>query len=411
MTLPTSESLPPDDSSSLPPARRRRQRRLLAPDTTDEQTALLEQFVTRLTPSVDFLVFSFICGLITGIAALANTPALFVLAALVAPFLSPVIGLSLASIIGSHKFFLRSLAASLIGGLLVFIGGALGGLMALQYDIIPVQHAYLHAHFSWYDFLLLVLGAALTTFFVVRNGQNARYTVTNIALAYELYLPLGVAGYGIMTASKGLWPDGLLVFGVYLAASALIGVAVLALTGLRPMINLGYTLGTTTALIAMCALVAFSGVETARHFQVALPTLAPTLTPVPTATSTPTRTKIPPTPTITLTPTPTLTYTPTITFTPTTTPVQAWMSAEYGNGAFIRKTPGYSGDLIKSLLNGSPLEILPEATEVDGKTWLRVKSPDGFEGWVLESVLITATAVPTSTPTGTPTLSPTPEGQ
>ncbi len=77
MSLPTSEPLPPDDSSALPPARRRRQRRLLAPDTTDEQTALLEQLVTRLTPSVDFLVFSFICGLIAGIAALANTPALF----------------------------------------------------------------------------------------------------------------------------------------------------------------------------------------------------------------------------------------------------------------------------------------------------------------------------------------------
>ncbi len=45
------------------------------------------------------------------------------------------------------------------------------------------------------------------------------------------------------------------------------------------------------------------------------------------------------------------------------------------------------------------LEILPEATEVDGKIWLHVKSPDGFEGWVLQSVLITATPVPSNTPT------------
>lgn len=408
MTLPTSEPLPPDD---LPPARRRRQRRLLAPDTSDEQTAMLEQFVARLTPSVDFLVFSFICGLITGIAALANTPALFLLAALVAPFLSPVIGLSLASIIGSKNFFIRSLTTTLIGGLLVFIGGAFGGLIALQYDTIPVQHAYLHAHFSWYDFVLLFLGAALTTFFVIRNGQNGRQTVSNIALAYELYLPLGVAGYGIMTSSKGLWPDGLLVFGVYLAGSALIGVIVLALTGLRPMINLGYTVGTTAVLIAMCALVAFSGVETARHFQVALPTQVPTLTPVPTLTSTPTNTKKPPTPTITQTPTPAPTHTPTMTFTPTTTPIKAWMSAEYGNGAFIRKTPGFTGDLIKSLVNGSQLEILPQATQVDGRIWLYVKSAEGFYGWVIESVLVTATAVPSETPTPAPSPSLTGEGQ
>jgi hypothetical protein len=272
-------------------------------------------------------------------------------------------------------------------------------LIALQFNSIPVQHAYLHAHFSWYDFLLLSLGAGLTTFFVIRNSRNTRFNVTNIALAYELYLPLGTAGFGLLTGSKGLWPDGLLVFGVYLAASALIGVAVLALTGLRPMIHLGYTIGTTAALIAMCAVVAFSGVETARHFQVALPTLVPSPTPAPSATLTPTRTKIPPTATVTPSPTPAPTNTLTITFTPTTTPIKAWMSAETGGGAYIRKTPGFDGNLLKSLLNGSQLEILPEATEVDGKIWLHVKSPDGYEGWVLQSALITATAIPSNTPT------------
>lgn len=402
MSLPTSEPLPPEDSL-LPPARRRRQRRLLAPDTSDEQVAMLEKLVTRLTPSFDFLVFSFICGLIAGLAALINTPSLFVLAALTAPFLSPVIGLSLASIIGSKKFFLRELLSTLAGSALVFVGGALGGLVALQQENIIVQHAYLHAHFAWYDFLLLFLGASLTTLFIVRNNENSRFQVTNIALVYELYLPLGVAGYGVMTGSKGLWPDGLLVFGVYLAASVLIGVAVLAVTGLRPMIHLGYTIGTTAVLIGLCVVVAFSGVETARHFQVALPTLIPTATPAPTATLTPTRTRIPPTSTPTVSPTPAPTNTPTITSTPTTTPVQAWMSAETGGGAFIRKTPGYEGNLIKSLLNGSPLELLPESTQADGKIWVHVKSPDGFDGWVLQSVLITATPIPSETPSLSPT--------
>jgi hypothetical protein len=403
MSLPTSEPLPPDDLSSLPPARRRRQRRLLAPADNDERTALLEDLVSRLTPSVDFLVFSFVCGLISGIAALANTPALFLLAVLAAPFLSPVIGLSLASIIGSRDFFLRSLAAALIGGILAFAGGALGGLIALQFASIPVQHAYLHAHFSWYDFLVLAIGSGLTTIFVIRGGQNPRYNITNIALAYELYLPVSMAGFGIMTGFKGLWPDGLLVFGVYLAASALVGVIVLALTGLRPMINLGYTIGTTTALIVMAFIVAFSGVETARYFQVALPTLIPTNTTAPTATSTPTRTSIPPTPTITTTPTPAPSHTPTITFTPTPTPILAWIAAEYGGGGLVRKQPGYKGDLVKSLVDGSQLQLLPESTEVDGRIWLHVKSPDGFDGWVLQSILITATPIPSNTPTISPT--------
>lgn len=403
MSLPTSEPIQPDDPSKLPPARRRRQRRLLAPADNDERTALLEGLVARLTPSFDFLFLSFISGLLAGLAALANTPALFLLAALAAPFLSPVIGLSLASIIGSRNFFLRSLSAALIGGILAFAGGALGGLIALQFPNIPIQHAYLHAHFSWMDFLVLIVGAGLTTIFVIRNGENPRFNVTNIALAYELYLPLGVAGFGVMTAAQGLWPDGLLVFGVHLAASALIGVVVLALTGLRPMINLGYTLGTTSALIVMSVIVAFSGVETARHFQVALPTLVPTNTVAPTQTSTPTSTAVPPTPTLTITPTPAPTETATVTFTPTPTPVQAWISAKTGGGGMVREAAGFAANQITSLVNGSPLQLLPETTEADGYIWLHVKSPDGYDGWVLQSILITATPLPSNTPTNSPT--------
>jgi hypothetical protein len=79
------------------------------------------------------------------------------------------------------------------------------------------------------------------------------------------------------------------------------------------------------------------------------------------------------------------------------------MSAETGGGAFVPKTTGYEGSLIKSLLNGSPLELLPEETQVDGKIWVHVKSPDGFDGWVLQSVLITATPIPSNTPTLSPT--------
>jgi hypothetical protein len=153
----------------------------------------------------------------------------------------------------------------------------------------------------------------------------------------------------------------------------------------------------------MCVIVAFSGVETARHFQVALPTLVPTNTLAPTATSTPTRTAIPPTPTITMTPTLAPTRTPTITFTPTPTPIMAFVAAETGGGGAIRKQAGFKGDLEKILGNGNKLQLLPEATEVDGRIWLHVKSPDGFEGWVLQSILITATPVPSNTPTNSPT--------
>jgi hypothetical protein len=41
--------------------------------------------------------------------------------------------------------------------------------------------------------------------------------VPSVAIAYELYLPLAAAGFGLSSRIQNLWPDGLVIFTVYLA--------------------------------------------------------------------------------------------------------------------------------------------------------------------------------------------------
>jgi SH3-like domain-containing protein len=61
-------------------------------------------------------------------------------------------------------------------------------------------------------------------------------------------------------------------------------------------------------------------------------------------------------------------------------------------GAYLRNAPG--GEIIKSYMNGTIVEILPETEMVSGMVWVRIKGPDGTQGWVLQSLLTTPIPTP-----------------
>jgi hypothetical protein len=394
MTLPTSEPLPPEDKKSIPPARRRRKGRMILPVGQSERAAFLEELAHRVTPSFDFFVFALLSGMVLGVALLLDSPALYLLAALMAPFMAPVIGCGLASIVGSFRFFMRALGGIGIGSLLVFICGAVAGWAAHLWPKLVLQQAVFHARFSWPDFVVLTLGAGLTTYLLVRAPQS-RPLVTSVGLAYEIFLPIGTAGFGLVSGLPGLWPDGLVVFIVHLAWSALIGAMVLALIGLRPLNLFGYTIGSSLALVSIVAVIAISGVGTAMFVKVAVPSPIPTTTHTVTPTRTSTFTVVPPT--LTNTPTRTLvpTLTPTITLSPVPTPVWAKINAgQTGGGAFIRSDPSFTAKVVKSLLNGNLVQVLPEAVQAEGSTWVHVKTSDGITGWIVRGLLVTATPSP-----------------
>jgi uncharacterized membrane protein len=400
MNLPTSQPLPSDEEKNLPPARRRRKQRSILPGETGERAEFVDEIAQRLIPSAEFFLFSGLAGVVLATAALMDSTALYVLAALISPFLAPVVGLSLAVMLGSVRYFLRALGAFVIGGLLVFVLGALGGALA-GVLLVPTSNmpgltllqAVYHAHFSWPDFLVLTLGAGMTVYMSTRSGES-RPQVASAALAYELYLPLGVAGFGLASGIPHLWPDGLIVFAVYLAWTALIGVVMLLVAGLRPTNFFGYSLGSTIILFSVVAVIAISGFSTALGTQIAMPIASPT--PTPTVTLTPTVTNTPVPPTLTLTPTRTLVPTETITQTvsPVPTLALAVINAKDQGGANIHSKPEFKAPIVKILGNGWPVEVYPDAVRSEGVIWRKVRTSDGVEGWIWESLILTATPKP-----------------
>jgi len=397
MNLPPTEYYP-NDPNSLPPARRRRARRLLAPLDPDEREDFIDEIAHRSSPSFDFFLFSLIAGGIIAIGLLLDKPALLVLGAVLAPVMAPIVGLSLGTVTGSVKFFIRSIAGLIIGGILVFAMGAVAGLIGKYLLSSELPQAYQYAQISWLNFLVLAVGAFLLTASMTHSEGNP--LVSSVALSYELYIPLAVAGYGLTAQAPHLWPDGLVVFIVYLAWAALLGAFTLAILGFRPLTLFGYTLGGAVVLAGVILLVELGGVGAAVSTGVALPTPLPTLTPTltqtPTVTSTrtPTLTPVPPTLTPTSTETPTQTPVPSPTITLTPTPMYARVSAQTGGGAMVRTEP--NGPILTSVGNDTLVLVLSDQFVITGGyTWVNVRvMPDGPEGWIMQTLLIMATPSP-----------------
>jgi uncharacterized membrane protein len=386
----------PDDPEQLPPARRRRARRLLAPMESEDRIDFLDRVAHRASPSFDFFLFSLLAGAVIAVGYLLDSQPILVLSAILAPMLAPVIGIALGMVVGSVQFFLRSLVGLLIGGVLVFAVGALAGYVSRLWAPIDFSEALESAQLSWAMFVLVAFGAAMTSASMVRSEKSA--ALPSVALAYGLYLPISAAGLGLGSGEPFLFPDGLVVFAQYLSAAIIISALTFILMGFRPLTLFGYTAGAVVLLFGIVVLIGISGAGASFGAQIALPTHTPTLTPSPTLTMTPSPvppTPEPPTATPSQTMTPTLTSSPTLTLTPTPTPILALVDAQVGGGAHLRSEPGFSAPSIRLLLNGTPLQVIPDdPVEEGGGIWIHVRTLDGEEGWMLQILLLTATPAP-----------------
>ncbi|MCK5313916.1 MAG: DUF389 domain-containing protein [Anaerolineales bacterium] len=380
----------PDDPEQLPPARRRRAKRLLAPLDADQRAAFLDEVAHRASPSFDFFLFSLVAGFVLGIGLLLDTPALLLLGSLLAPLMAPVVGIGLGTVIGSVRFFLRSLIGLSIGGILVFGAGFAVGLVTYYWSPPSLDQASYYAQLSWSNFLVLALGACFTAAAMLDKKYNP--VLPSVALAYALYIPLTIAGFGLSSGVSHLWPDGLVVFLIYLAWSALLGALTLAILGLRPLTLFGYTLGGVVTILVIILLIGLSGAGAVIGGQVALPTPIPTATYTITPTATRTLTPVPPTATLTPTLTTTSTATPTETATPTPTPMYALVQTEDGSGALLRAEP--NGTVLGSYVDGTLMLILPATIDLDGVIWVNVVAPDEKVGWMVQTLLATATPAP-----------------
>jgi uncharacterized membrane protein len=404
MSIPKTDQFP-DDPEDLSPARRRKADRGLVPEDLVEIADEIETLAHRTIPSFDFFLFSLLAAAILTTSILFDSPALLVLGALTAPAMTPFIGIALGTATGSLKFFSQRLAGSLIACGFVFLVGILGGYATFVFKTPGVQFLIYNARISWTHFILLIGGTVLSIITLKKQGQTP--LLPSVAIAYELFVPLAMAGFGFGSGQPHLWPDGLVLFGIHLAVMAITGTIVFMLLGIKPLTFIGYTLGSLVAILSIVGVIGLTSAGAVVTGKIAMPTLVPSATftstpapPTPTATETP----IPPTPTPTPT-MPTATSTPlptaTSTITPKPTPffAEIAVSKEYA-GAFIRSEPSLESKILTSLVNGTMIEILNPSPSYDeqGRNWLNIRYTNEHgekeDGWIIENLLLISTPRP-----------------
>jgi hypothetical protein len=253
-------------------------------------------------------------------------------------------------------------------------------------------------------------------------------------VAYELFMPLSASGFGLGNGVGDLWPHGMLAFVVQLAWATTLGLITLAVLRFRPLSGLGYifALG-VSALVVLTLFWLTNSPQPAEPTAGAvspaitstmepLPGEAASITALPSVTSAALRptgdestpeeisittagtiTPVPVTLNVTLPVTETRTSTPE----PEPTPIYAVIRAREGGGAYVRREPG--GNVLATLANGEIVQILPETQDQNGVLWIHIvatRNDIHVEGWIIQSVLETATPVPNWEPSETP--SPTP---
>ena len=385
MTHPTPE--PSSASDRLMRARQRRASRMLTQLRADEREAFLEDLARLVTPGFDLYLLLLLAGLLVGVGFRLDQRALLMAAVLVAPRMAPVVGLALASVSGSARFFLRELGSLGIGLVLLAVSAGLSGGFGLP----PGESSILvagHVKLNLIDFAFLVGGSVALAFLLARRSEVN--PLASAAVAYEILLPLGAAGIGVVSGDADLWQGALLTFALHLTWAVLAGMGTLVVLGFRPLIGGGRSLAAAIVLVGIMGLLSALGLGASVIAAAPTPTPTPTATPTATATGTPTIT-----PTATRTGTPTATASPTSTMTGTATPLPPKAIVFGGGtaGVILRDAP--NGNLVAGLFHGQPLEVIGGPQRLGEQIWWQVRTAEGREGWMLGTYLATVTPTPT----------------
>ncbi len=435
MNLPEPSPQPASEASqefvSARARRRRAQRRAYFPTDEEGRAALLAHLARRAYPSYELFVFSLISGTILGLGYFLDSQALLIFGILVAPLMTPWIGISLATIAGAARFFIQTFTAIFVSMLTVFLIGALAGFASRITPPRVFNEAFVHTRLWWPDIVVITIGAIIFTISFVRSEE--RPYLPSALLAYGLFLPLSAAGFGLGSGVGvgELWPQGLYVFLVHFTWATVFAILSLFFVRFYPTSLGGLTLTGSIVIVLIAVVVSLTGfgqwamektglatpIPATATLVIASPTPASTATPssqpdnatasIGVLTTTATRTAV-----ATRTPRPTLVPTDTATSTVTAepTPIIALIRAAEGGGAFIREKPG--GVVLATLGNGAAVTIFPnDFQEVNKVIWVHVFAlvhDKRVEGWMMQSVLQTATPIANWQPSATSPVSQTP---
>ena len=377
MSIPTTESQP-DGFHRAPQNQPRQVRNALRTANPKRVSDFIDDLIRRNQLNAAFIWQLLISLVLLAVGLIADLPLLVLLAAVVAPLFSPMIGMVIATLKPSGRHFGRSLLF-LIVAILAFFG--LGYLISLiNQSAISIEgiKSFFVLNNGWLEWLVLAVTAIFSVYlFLYRT--NGFVVLPSAVFVYLIFIPICLAGFFFAIGEQSLAFQMLSLSSARFFVSLFVMSIIVWIEGLSPKASLGWI---TFAVIFMLAV--FGVVENYDNQILAmlpepegekesliLPIEAlPSPTPAPVTAT--------PMPTLPAKPSPTAPAKPTETVEPIIK--QAIVNSE--SGVVVRESPSTSAVIVTYINNGQRVTLLGEQANADGMDWERVIAPDGKEGWV-----------------------------
>jgi APA family basic amino acid/polyamine antiporter len=197
---------------------------------TQERSAVYREIREGSRADIDYFVMTTLAATIATLGLLLNSAAVIIGGMLVAPLMSPIIGIALSIALGNVRL-LRDAAESAIKGVFVavvvgFVVAAISPLSAVTGEILARTRPNL------LDLAVALASGAAAAYAMSRKEVSA--ALPGVAIAAALVPPLGVVGIGLAINRVEVAGGGLLLFATNLVAITFAGALIFLLLGLRP---------------------------------------------------------------------------------------------------------------------------------------------------------------------------------
>jgi uncharacterized hydrophobic protein (TIGR00271 family) len=200
------------------------------------KTEVLKELGEASSPGFDYFLLVMLSCSISTFGLVTDSPAVIIGAMLVAPLMSPILGLSLATVTGKEQLFKRAVMALSVGILLSLALSALWGWLAriLPFDLLVTLPGEVMArtHPTPFDLGIALAGGAAAAYALANPRLSA--ALPGVAIATALMPPLCTIGIGIATAHWDVAFGATLLFITNLAAISFAGILVFVALGFRP---------------------------------------------------------------------------------------------------------------------------------------------------------------------------------
>ncbi len=205
----------------------------------EEKREVQKQIALHSAPGFDFYLLTILSATIATLGLLTDSAAVIIGAMLVAPLMTPILGISLASIRGNSGLFQIAAKSVFTGALVSILLAAIISWFShnLPFSIISELPPEVLARTrpSPFDLMIAVAGGMAAAYAFCRTNLSS--ALPGVAIATALMPPLCTVGIGLSRWSMGVAGGALLLFMTNLASIGFAGILVFFILGYRPRRN------------------------------------------------------------------------------------------------------------------------------------------------------------------------------